>query len=187
MEKEINHIDFEQVYVDYYSKLKRFAKEYVVSEADAENVVHDVFLELWEKKDILECRINLVSYLFTAVKNRCVNCLRRRILEQNAVTHMQEEYLITLRTKFDSLLIFDQQILAEGDLETLLSRAIGSLPEKCREIFIKSKLEGQKQKDIAEELGVTVNTVEKQISIAYKKLREELKNYLPLLFFLSML
>lgn len=187
MKKEKNQSDFEQVYVAYFSKLKRFAKEYVVSDADAENIVHDVFLDMWEKKDLLSCRINLVAYLFTSVKNRCIDCLRHRILEQSAVTYLQEEYLITLRMKFDSLIVFDQQVLAEGDLETALSHAIDSLPEKCREIFIKSKIEGQKQKEIAEELGVSINTVEKQINIAYRKLREELKYYLPLLLFLSML
>lgn len=187
MEKEKNHIDFEEVYVAWFSKLKRFAKEYVMSDADAENVVHDVFLDMWEKKDLLSCRINLVAYLFTSVKNRCIDCLRHRILEQNAVTQIQEEYLITLRMKFDSLVVFDQQVLAEGDLDTLLTRAIDSLPEKCREIFIKSKIEGHKQKEVAEELGVSINTVEKQINIAYRKLREELKNYVPLFLFLSVL
>lgn len=185
--EEINRINFEQVYIAYFSKMKRFAKEYVVSEADAENVVHDVFLDMWEKRDTLVSRINLVAYLFTSVKNRCIDCLRRRILEQEAATSMQEEYLLTLRMKFDSLTVFDHRLLAEDDVESILSRAIATLPDKCREIFIKSKIEGRKQKEIAEEFDVSINTVEKQIGIAYKKLREELKNYLPLLLFLSVL
>ena len=62
--------------------------------------------------------------------------------------------------------------------------AVDSLPEKCREIFIKSKIEGKKQKDIAAELNISLKTVENQMDIAYKKIKSELKDYLPLLIFL---
>ena len=61
---------------------------------------------------------------------------------------------------------------------------IDSLPEKCREIFIKSKIEGKRQKDIATELNISLKTVENQMAIAYKKIKGELKDYLPLLLFL---
>lgn len=61
---------------------------------------------------------------------------------------------------------------------------VDSLPEKCREIFIKSKIEGKKQKDIAAELNISLKTVENQMGIAYKKIKSELKDYLPLLIFL---
>jgi len=79
---------------------------------------------------------------------------------------------------------FRQDFLTENDIEDILNKAIDSLPEKCRQIFIKSRIEGKKQKEIAAELNVSVNTVETQMGIAYKKLREELKEYLPLLIFL---
>ena len=97
---------------------------------------------------------------------------------------VQEEYQITLRMKLDSLEIFDQSILSEQDIEQLISEAIDSLPEKCREIFIKSKIEGKKQKEIADELNVSIKTVENQMNIAYKKIKVRLKDYLPLLIFL---
>ena len=61
---------------------------------------------------------------------------------------------------------------------------IDSLPERCREIFLKSKIEGKKQKEIAEEMNISINTVETQMGIAYKKLRNELKDYFPLFIFL---
>ena len=77
--------------------------------------------------------------------------------------------------------------LEEKDIETILNNAILSLPERCREIFIKSKIEGKKQKEVALELNISVNTVETQIGIAYKKLREELKDYYPLLLILCSL
>ena len=86
--------------------------------------------------------------------------------------------------KYESLEAFDEGFFSEDDIETLITKAIDSLPEKCREIFIRSKIEGKRQKEIAEELGVSINTIETQMGIAYKKLKVELKDVLPLLIFL---
>ena len=98
---------------------------------------------------------------------------------------MQEEYQITLKVKLASLELFDQSLLSEQDIEKIISEVINSLPDKCREIFIKSKIEGKKQKDIAVEMNISLKTVENQMNIAYKKLKSELKDYLPLLLFFS--
>ncbi len=164
--------------------MKCFACEYVLSEEDAENIVQDVFTELWEKKELLTYNINLVAFLFTSIKNRCIDHLRHNIVVREAVNQMQEEYQITLKVKLASLELFDQSLLSEQDIEKIISEVINSLPEKCREIFIKSKIEGKKQKDIAAELNISLKTVENQMNIAYKKLKSELKDYLPLLLFL---
>ena len=79
----------------------------------------------------------------------------------------------------DSLEAFEQHIFSDQDIEDLINRALDSLPTKCKEIFIMNKLEGKKQEQIATELNLSTNTVRNQISIAYKKLRNELKDYLP--------
>lgn len=176
--------DFEEIYVSYFSRMKSFAQEYVLSEEEAENIVQDVFTELWEKKELLTYNINLVAFLFTSIKNRCIDHLRHNIVVKEVVNQMQEEYQITLRVKLASLELFDQSLLSEQDIEEILFEVINSLPEKCREIFIKSKIEGKKQKDIAVEMNISLKTVENQMNIAYKKLKSELKDYLPLLLFL---
>ncbi|WP_455639138.1 RNA polymerase sigma-70 factor [Parabacteroides sp.] len=176
--------DFEEIYVSYFSRMKSFAQEYVLSEEEAENIVQDVFTELWEKKELLTYNINLVAFLFTSIKNRCIDHLRHNIVVKEVINQMQEEYQITLRVKLASLELFDQSLLSEQDIEEILSEVINSLPEKCREIFIKSKIEGKKQKDIAVEMNISLKTVENQMNIAYKKLKSELKDYLPLLLFL---
>ena len=147
-------MDFENFYITWYSRVKYFARDYVLSDEEAENIAQDVFLEFYQKREELGFHINLVAYLFTSVKNKCIDYLRRRLMEQEAAVKMQEEF----------------------DLDTL--------PERCREIFVMSKIKGKKQKEIAEELNVSVKTIESQMTIAYKKLREELKNHLPLLLFL---
>ena len=162
---EKQHIDFEQIYLSYFSKMKRFAREYVLSDEDAENIVQDVFLDFWEKKELLPLPINILAYLFTSIKNRCIDFLRHKM-------------------KYYSLGELDEGIFEKDDVEQLLSKVIDSLPERCREIFLKSKIEGKKQKEIAEEMNISINTVETQMGIAYKKLRNELKDYFPLFIFL---
>ena len=184
MKKFLEDIDFKKVYVAHFSKMKRFAQEYVLSEADAENIVQDVFLELWEKRAVLSMPVNLLAFLFTATKNRCVDFLRHKMIVRETTAKLQEEQQLRLKMKFDSLEAFHQDFLTENDVEDILNKAIDSLPEKCREIFIKSRIEGKKQKEIAAELNISIHTVETQMGIAYKKLREVLKDYLPLLFFL---
>lgn len=163
--------------------MKCFAQEYLLSEEDAENIVQDVFTELWERKELLTYNINLVAFLFTSIKNRCIDHLRHNIVVREAVNQMQEEYQITLKVKLASLELFDQSLLSEQDIEKIISDVINSLPDKCREIFIKSKIEGKKQKDIASEMNISLKTVENQMNIAYRKLKSELKDYLPLLLF----
>ena len=182
VEKKILSDHFEEIYVSWFSRMKYFALEYVVSEEDAENIVQDVFTELWERKEILAYDVNLVALLFTSIKNRCIDLLRHRIVVKEAVNLIQEEYQATLRMKLASLELFDQSLLS--DIERIITEVVDSLPEKCREIFIKSKIEGKKQKDIAAELNISLKTVENQMAIAYKKIKSELKDYLPLLIFL---
>lgn len=177
-------IDFEQFYITWYSRAKYFAREYVTSESDAENIVQDVFLHLYERRDLMDAYTNLTAYLFTSIKNRCLDYLRKWVLEQETAQEMQDEFDMELRMKYDSLEIFNTQFSDETDIGKLLNSALQKLPERCRDIFIMNKLEGKKQKEIAEELNLSINTVESQMGIAYKKLREELKDCLPLFIFL---
>ena len=177
-------VDFEQFYITWYSRAKYFAREYVHSESYAENIIQDVFLHLYERRDLMDAYTNLTAYLFTSIKNRCLDYLRKWVLEQETAQGVQDEFDMELRMKYDSLEIFNTQFSDETDIGELLDNALQKLPERCRNIFIMNKLEGKKQKEIAEELNLSINTVESQMGIAYKKLREELKDCLPLFIFL---
>ena len=179
-----NRSEFENIYVAHYSRMKRFAQEYVVREEDAENIVQDIFLDLWEQNLLLLTHINLFAYLFTTLKNRCVDFLRHKTIVQHAAQKLQDDYSKALQMKFQSLEAFDGQLFSEPDIEAVIQNAIESLPEKCREIFVLNKIEGKKQKEIAQELNISINTVENQMAIAYKKLKEMLKDHIPLLVFL---
>ena len=172
--------DFEKLYKLYYPKMFAFAKNYVPANEDAENIVQDVFLILWERKEEIEISFTLTTYLFTLVKNRCLNFLRHKLIEEEYNSQLKEE----LGFKLYALETFDYSYLSEEELQEVIRRALDTLPERCREVFIKSRIEGLKYKEISDELGISVNTVENQMVTALKKLRVALKDYLPLLLFL---
>lgn len=184
MGAEVRFTDFESIYLAYFSKMKYFARVYVISEEEAENIVQDVFTELWEKKDVLDMPVNLIAYLFTSVKNKCLNYLRHQIVRQEVSDLIRQEHHLAMQASLNSLELFDQNMFKEDDLTLLLEKALSTLSERCCRIFVMSKLEGKKQKEIAAELNISINTVETQMGIAYKKLRNELKDYLPFFLFL---
>ncbi|MDR2918161.1 MAG: RNA polymerase sigma-70 factor [Tannerella sp.] len=167
---------FDHIYVVYYPRMIRFAREYILQIEDAENIVQDIFLSLWEKREVLEVKISLTAYLFTLVRNRCLNFLRHQAIK--------DEFSKEFEAKRIALEELNHSFSSDEDIETIVNEAINKLPERCKAIFIKSRIEGKKYKEIAEELDVSVNTVENQIAIALRKLRLELKDYLPLLLFL---
>jgi RNA polymerase sigma-70 factor (ECF subfamily) len=178
--------NFESIYLSHYPGMIRFAREYIASVEDAENIVQDAFAEIWEtRKGFLYKKPHLLSLLFVRIRSRCLDFLRHQIVVREAEDFLQETFRRDMQMKFDSLEAFDQDFLSsETSVEDLIVKAIDSLSPKCREIFVKSKLEGKKQKEIAQEMNISVNTVETQMGIAYKKLKQELKDCLPLLLFI---
>ena len=184
MNKSTTTTYFENIYISYFSKMKYFAKVYVLSEEDAENIVQDVFTELWENKDTRFEYTNLTAYLFASTKNKCLNFLRHQTIRQESANKIQEEYQLTLQASLNSLEVLDTELFSNQETDKILKKALDNLPEKCRQIFIMNKIEGKKQKEIAEILNISVNTIETQMGIAYKHLRKELKNNLPLFLFI---
>jgi RNA polymerase sigma-70 factor (family 1) len=170
---------FESIYIAYYPRLKRFAREFVICDDDAENIVQDVFLELWQKQSALNYPVNISAILISSVKNRCIDFLRHKIVVNKANAHIQTEHEYVFRLKLQTLEIFEHDQFQDKDIDKIITDAINSLPEKCREIFIKSKIEKKKQKEIAEEMNLSINTIESQIAIAYRKLRHELRYLFP--------
>lgn len=178
--KGTDKLSFEEVYINYSSKLIRFSQTYVIFREDAENIVHDVFTDLWKHWETISTLDNPFSYLFVSVKNKSLDFLRKKTLKREAKEQLSEEELDMLQLNYDVLDSFDKHFNSLDEIYQVLEKAIESLPDKCREIFIKSKIDGLKQKDIAQELGISLNTVEAQMGLAYKKLREELKEYFPI-------
>ena len=180
----IDDSNFEEIYLNYFPRLLRFALEYVSNKEDAENIIQDVFAILWERRDVLKVHVSLASYLFILIKNRCIDYLRMKKHAEIGLEQMQAHFTYEQQMKLYSLEALDHLLVSNSDLEHLITCAIDSLPPKCREIFILNKIDGKKYKEIAEYLDISVNTVENQMSIALKKLRGQLKDYMPVFLFL---
>lgn len=177
---------FSRLYVSYFARLVRFASLYVSSAEDAENIVQDFFLRLWEQKGILTELQRPDAFLFSSVKHRCLNFLRSQLSTLDGRRALSDVAEQEYRFKLYSLQMLDESEMSIDEIEQMLQKAIDTLPERCREIFVMSKLKGMKYREIAETLQLSVNTVENQMAIALKKLREELRDCLPLLLLIGM-
>ena len=179
-----NHQEFSRIYLVYFPKMVRFAQEYVLSEEEAKNIVQDLFLYLWEQRETLDAISNLNAFLFTLVKNRCIDYYRHYIRfdsKKESLDTIQERELLLKR---EALQQFDVNMFTANEIEEILDKAIQNLPEKCRQVFILSRMEGLKHEEIAHQLDISVNTVQNHISVALKKLKVELKDFLPLFIFI---
>ncbi|WP_161964113.1 RNA polymerase sigma-70 factor [Chitinophaga flava] len=158
---------FARVYEHFYPVLFATARKYLGEREQAEEVVQDVFLRLWEKDFTLEHAAALKSYLFRAVINQCINHLQRnRMLEGHhaEIQHLQEEsYLCTF--------------IEEQELRERIHHAVERLPEQCRRIFKLSRYGGLKNNEIAQQLELSVKTVENQMTIALRQLKAALLDH----------
>ena len=161
---------FESLFRSFFPGLVLFARKYVPDQDTATEIVHNVFLNLWEKREEVDTRTSLKSYLFTSVHNRCLNFIR----DQKKFDRDE-----TLLQRLDSDEFTDaSDRLEEMELEQRIYDALQALPEKCREVFTLNRFEGLKYGEIAGRLGISVKTVETQMSKALKILREKLSDYM---------
>jgi len=167
-------MDFSTIYISFYPKLVRFATVYVVYEEDAENIIQDLFLGLWESKDSLKHIENINAYMYKLAKNKCLDHLKHKMVTDRFVVNTQSLYEQEVSLKLQSLEDFDFELASEEKVEKIVSKAIDLLPPKCRQIFLLSRYDGLKYKEISEKLKISVNTVETQMCIALKKLRNNL-------------
>lgn len=170
-------VDFEAFYKRWYLRALRFASEYVRDESESENIVQEVFVNIFERRKSLLKDINLTVYLFSAIKYRCINYLTNK-LRQRSIKMSGDEAALADRLSLAALEEFDVSFTGKDSFERRLDEALDTLPPRCRQIFVMSKIEGKKQADIARDLGISINTVESQMKIAYVKLRKEMGAFL---------
>ena len=170
---------FDDLFRQYSKPLFYYAAKFVDDEA-ARDIVQDVFVKLWSDQTIT-IRQSLNALLFTMVRNSCLQQLEKQKVRskyfESAKLKLQEEELRFYMEEKTSLL--------EQELENKLNEVLANLPDRCRQVFTMSRFENKRNKEIAEELDISVKAVEKQITKALGTIRTEMKDYLPLLIFLS--
>lgn len=162
---------FEMVFRLYYPELCRFAFKYVQNQDVAEELVQELFCSIWNKLDTLAINVSLKSYLYSSVRNAAYNYIKHQKVADAYVSYKME---------FGEQMMDADTSLEIKELSEKINNAVQALPEKCREVFRLSRMENMKYREIAEELNISVKTVENQMGKALKFLREELGSYLPL-------
>lgn len=166
---------FNKLFDDYYAGLCLFASKYLRDMDQSRSLVQQVYIDIWVKRQKIEPISSVKSYLYSSVRNRCIDNLRKT----KSSAELTDRAVQLMQTPF-------HDILEEAELNEQINRSIQGLPEKCREIFILCRFEGMKYSEIAAHLNISIKTVEMQISIALKKIRSNLTDaqMLSLLFFI---
>jgi RNA polymerase sigma-70 factor (ECF subfamily) len=174
--KEGDEGAFNTLFRKYYSAMCLFANQFLHDRELAEEIVQDMFVKMWEKQAVLNIETSVKQYLFRAVRNHCLNQIQHEKIKKQYANKV-------LETASQEINV-DQYYL-EVDLVRRIEKSIESLPPKRKEIFRLSREQGLRYKEIADTLGISVKTVEAQMGLALKYLREDLKdfsNYLMTLF-----
>jgi RNA polymerase sigma-70 factor (ECF subfamily) len=161
---------FDAVFRSLYPPLVGLADGMLRQRAVAEEVVQDVMLELWRRRESLVLEESLRAYLFRAVRNRALNHLRHEKVERRGEPFAAGE---------PSSPPSAQAALEEEEIDAALREAVGALPERCREVFELSRVRGLRYAEIAAAMGISVKTVEAQMGKALRLLRERLAPWLP--------
>ena len=164
-----DELAFEKIFRHYYAGLVLFATQYVMDEEDAEEIVQDFFVRVWQKKDQINDADTLKPYFFTSIKNRSLNFLYQRKHKSKMINEIVE--------LSQNNLLYQPDVFVISDLQNAIRKAVASLPPKCREVFILSRINGLKNDNIAEKLNLSKRTVETHVSNALRQLRIELKDY----------
>jgi RNA polymerase sigma-70 factor (ECF subfamily) len=164
---------FEKLFKLYYGYLCNFATKIIADDVAAEEIVQEFFVKFWERRADLSVESSLKNYLFRSVKNLCLNHIKHSNIK---LQHAQKVIAESETSNFNNDYI-------EVDLAADIAKSIEELPEKRREIFRLSREEGLKYREIAEKLNISIKTVEAQMSLAIKSLRDKLKKYNTFIFY----
>ena len=159
---------FELLFRKYYQGLCNYCMGILGDAEKTEDVVQDAFVYLWENRRRINIKTSLKSYLYQSVRHGALKVIRSQPLEQRHISRLTEfiEYL-------------EQSEFSEEELSGLqkVEQAIEELPSQCKSVFLMSLVDEKSYKQIADELGISLNTVKTHISKAYRLIREKAQNY----------
>ena len=159
---------FDSLFDVYSPKLFGFAMRYFKSESDSDELVQDVFVQVWEYRETLKSELSFKSYLFTIALNQIRKYFNKKAVALRYLESLQKDPELT-----------DNEIIQNDDYESTLQQIniiIEQMPPRRRDIFLKSKLEGKSSKEVAAELNISAGTVDNQVSEALRFIRTRLSN-----------
>jgi len=165
-----DHEAFDTIFRTHYPQLVSLAESMLRQRATAEEVVQDVLLELWRRRESLVVEESLRAYLFRATRNRVLNEIRHDKVVEKSIPYVAMEASASPPAL---------STIVEREIDAAVREAVSGLPERCREVFELSRGQGLRYAEIAVALGISVKTVEAQMGKALRILREKLAPWLP--------
>ena len=171
-------VAFEMLFKKLYPRLKDFAVKVVKDRDIAEDIVQEVFIKVWERRKQIEV-LNIDAYLFRILRNQCITQIKQiKVIENlkfkiNILRETEEMYRIDFIRN-------EPYILVEKELEREIERTLKELPDRCREVFVLSRINGLKNREIADKLEINIKNVERHISRALKTFRSRFGDKIPL-------
>ncbi len=162
---------FELIFNSYYKSLVNYANTLLNDADEAEDIVQQAYIMLWEKRSALEIHTSLRAFLYKSVYNASLNKIKQQKVRSAYAKGVQVNNNIGVH----------HEQLVEKELQKRIDEAIDLLPEQCSKIFKMSRFEQMKYHEIAGQLGLSIKTIENQMGKALKILREQIKEYLPIL------
>ena len=168
--------EFEELFRYYHPRLKRYAEYFLKDPDEAEDLVQDVFFQIWQEPDRVDSKRNISAYIFTLLKNKCLNVLKRQVVKEKyllSTVNFPSEELYQLSFDADGKFLPMQELL-----QNELNKLITEMPKKCGVVFRLKWIEGKKNREIAEIMNISTTMVDKHISkglaIAKRKLSPDL-------------
>ena len=173
---EGNTAAFEELFKRNYQALCNYCQGIVAEHDKAEDIVQDVFVYLWNNRSCIDIKVSLKHYLYSSVRHGALKVLKRQLMEQRHSPLLVEFIANLQQTEYT-----EEEVI---EIEKM-KKALASLPQQCRNIFLMSCVDEKSYKQIAEELNISVNTVKTHITKAYRIIRCYFKNTSQLLVFIA--
>jgi len=164
-----NMFAFDALYEKYCKRVYKFAYSILKSREEAENLMQDVFLNLWENRHKVEKDSSVKSYVFTITYHAAISVIRKKARESEFVEYLKSVQKINVESV--------DVVLEYNELTNKLDEIINTLPQRQKEVYLLHRVEALKYNEIAERLNISVNTIENHMSRALKTIREKLGNY----------
>ncbi|WP_321996291.1 RNA polymerase sigma-70 factor [Draconibacterium orientale] len=181
--KKGNPSVFKDVFQILYPRLKGYCKLFVADDNKVEDLIQETFITFWEKRHSIKTDRSIESYLFVILRNNCLNFLRNEKLEKTT-SSVDIEEVSELQYLYQIDFLGKEEKSLEEQLVESFQVAVDELPDKMKQVFKLCKIEGRKQKEVAEEMGISIKMVEKHIAKAKEQIRKKLVDQYPTLIIL---
>jgi RNA polymerase sigma-70 factor (ECF subfamily) len=169
---------FEYFFKIYFNSIVGFSMQFLGDEDMSRSISQEAFIKLWLNREKVQKINGIKSFLYTSAKTDCLNVIRHKKVVDKYSTILLQERENQLNIEVLNSLEFDPMSVTE--LENLIEKSIEELPEKCKLVYTKRRIENKKNEEIADELGISVKAVEANMTRALKILKVRLSNYLPM-------